>query len=209
MKAKPIEFNWISTNKDQEVTRCSLPWEVSLYRSLQQKLDKPCLTLDQYKAKVVGMEAYIYQFLNPISSEYVSCPGTMNIFLFSTVLMRQRIWSPFVYFTITVPCSQSKIQKFSMYHMPQENSHQAFVKDNFNTLFGMEHGSSENATKVLFKYSHGAVLKENTKSYLVDPVALVSNIGGSLGLALGISVFSALDYITIKLIKRILNYGKK
>ena len=82
MKAKPIVFNWVSTNKDQEVTRCSLPWEVSLYRSLQQKLDKPCETLDQYKAKVVGMEAYIYQFLNPISSEYLSCPGTIHIYLF-------------------------------------------------------------------------------------------------------------------------------
>ena len=84
MKAKPIVFNWVSTNKDQEVTRCSLPWEVSLYRSLQQKLDKPCETLDQYKAKVVGMEAYIYQFLNPISSDYLSCPGTIHIYFFST-----------------------------------------------------------------------------------------------------------------------------
>ena len=92
-----------------------------------------------------------------------------------------------------------------MLHLPQENSHQAFVKDNFNTLFDMEHGSPDNATTVLFKYAHGAVRKENTKSYLVDPVALVSNIGGSLGLALGISAFSILDYMTITLINRILN----
>ena len=117
--------------------------------------------------------------------------------------MHQRISSQFIF---TVPCSQSKIQKFAMLHLPQENSHQAFVKDNFNTLFGMEHGSPENATIVLFKYTHGAVRKENTKSYLVDPVALVSNIGGSLGLALGISVFSVLDYITIKSINRIFDY---
>ena len=44
----------------------------------------------------------------------------------------------------------------------------------------------------------GGKLVKKTKSLLVDLVSLASNIGGGLGLALGISCLSVLEYIVDK-----------
>ena len=59
------------------------------------------------------------------------------------------------------------------------------------------------ANFVMFKYTQDGLVKKNTKSYLVDSIALVSNIGGGLGLALGFSMFSVLDKITVKVFDKI------
>ena len=48
-----------------------------------------------------------------------------------------------------------------------------------------------------------STIKTTTKSYLVDEIGLVSNIGGGLGLALGVSFFSVLDFILTKLLDQI------
>ena len=48
-----------------------------------------------------------------------------------------------------------------------------------------------------------STIKTTTKSYLVDEIGLVSNIGGGLGLALGVSFFSVLDFIMTKLLDQI------
>ena len=45
-------------------------------------------------------------------------------------------------------------------------------------------------------------LKTTTTSYLVDEIDVVSNLGGGLGLTLGISIFSVLDFILDWLIRR-------
>ena len=45
-----------------------------------------------------------------------------------------------------------------------------------------------NTVQILF--SNGGVLKQTTTSLLVDTETLISNIGGGLGLALGISAYS-------------------
>ena len=74
MNTKPVEFNWIDTTEMQQEI-CNLPWELSLYRSLQMTNYKPCLTEDQYKAKTLDMEAYIFGFLSPLSPDYKECPG--------------------------------------------------------------------------------------------------------------------------------------
>ena len=64
----------------------------------------------------------------------------------------------------------------------------------------------DRANFVMFKYTQGGLLKKNTKSYLVDSIALVSNIGGGLGLALGFSMFSVLDKVTVKVFDRIFDH---
>ena len=62
------------------------------------------------------------------------------------------------------------------------------------------------ANFVMFKYTEGGLLKKNTKSYLVDSIALFSNIGGGLGLALGFSMYSVLDKVTVKVFDKIFDH---
>ena len=49
---------------------------------------------------------------------------------------------------------------------------------------------------VVMKYRPN--IKTETISYLIDPIGLISNIGGGLGLALGFSIFSVFDFIMDK-----------
>ena len=51
---------------------------------------------------------------------------------------------------------------------------------------------------VIYFHDRG-VMNTITDSYLVDTISLISNIGGGLGLALGISVFSVLEYVLDKI----------
>ena len=53
-------------------------------------------------------------------------------------------------------------------------------------------------TFVTIKYPSNGIVKTITKSYLVDGITLFSNIGGGLGLALGFSMYSVIDYIIEK-----------
>ena len=53
-------------------------------------------------------------------------------------------------------------------------------------------------TFVTIKYPSNGIVKTITKSYLVDGITLFSNIGGGLGLALGFSMYSLIDYIIEK-----------
>ena len=53
-------------------------------------------------------------------------------------------------------------------------------------------------TFVTIKYPSNGIVKTITKSYLVDGITLFSNIGGGLGLALGFSMYSVLEYIVEK-----------
>ena len=63
---------------------------------------------------------------------------------------------------------------------------------------------AEKATFLLLQYTTSGILKRNTKSYLVDTTDFITNIGGGLGLVLGISIYSVLDYITIKVFDKII-----
>ena len=53
-------------------------------------------------------------------------------------------------------------------------------------------------TFVTIKYPSNGIVTTITKSYLVDGITLFSNIGGGLGLALGFSMYSVIDYIIEK-----------
>ena len=88
--------------------------------------------------------------------------------------------------------------------MPRENSHETFIKEEALTHFGLESANERKSNIILIAYKSDGLLKKNTKSYLVDSIAFVSNIGGGLGLALGISIFSVLDYITVRLFDKII-----
>ena len=63
------KYNWIVKESEQKIT-CNLPWELSLYGHQQTQAYQPCTTDDQYKAKTVAMDAFVYGFLNPISQQY-------------------------------------------------------------------------------------------------------------------------------------------
>ena len=69
-----------------------------------------------------------------------------------------------------------------------------------NTLME-SHGFTDtaNTTYVQLKYLPNA--KIVTKSYLVGDMELLSNIGGGLGLTLGLSIFSIIDDIIKKLLR--------
>ena len=88
--------------------------------------------------------------------------------------------------------------------MPRENSHETFIKEEALAHFGLESANEQKANIIFIAYKSDGLLKKNTKSYLVDSIAFVSNIGGGLGLALGISIFSVLDYITVRLFDKII-----
>ena len=88
--------------------------------------------------------------------------------------------------------------------MTRKNNHETFVKEEALTHFGLESGHEEKSNIILIAYKSDGLLKKNTKSYLVDSIAFISNIGGGLGLALGISIFSVLDYITVRLFDKII-----
>ena len=76
MKEHPIKYNWIVKESEQKIT-CNLPWELSLYGHQQTQTYQPCTTDDQYKAKTVAMDAFVYGFLKPISQQYKTCPGVL------------------------------------------------------------------------------------------------------------------------------------
>ena len=76
MKEHPIKYNWIVKESERKIT-CNLPWELSLYGHQQTQTYQPCTTDDQYKAKTVAMDAFVYGFLNPISQQYKTCPGVL------------------------------------------------------------------------------------------------------------------------------------
>ena len=59
---------------------------------------------------------------------------------------------------------------------------------------------NDNITVINFSYNPRA--QTTTISYLVDDISFVSNLGGGLGLALGVSTFSVMDLI----LERILSY---
>ena len=88
--------------------------------------------------------------------------------------------------------------------MPRKNSHETFIKEEALAHFGLESANEEKSNIIFIAYKSDGLLKKNTKSYLVDSIAFVSNIGGGLGLALGISIFSVLDYITVRLFDKII-----
>ena len=62
---------------------------------------------------------------------------------------------------------------------------------------------ADDANTVKISFNERGVIKQTTTSLLVDIEDLISNIGGGLGLALGMSVYStiecALDFVSRKL----------
>ena len=86
------------------------------------------------------------------------------------------------------------------------NTHHHFITQvQFSKLVGLMSGVADvaNAKFVMIRYPSNGIIKRETKAYLVDGIALASNIGGGLGLALGISMFSLLDYVTQIILNRI------
>ena len=86
------------------------------------------------------------------------------------------------------------------------NTHHHFIsRVQFSELVGVMSGVTdpENAKFVMIRYPSNGIIKRETKAYLVDGIALASNIGGGLGLALGVSMFSLLDYVTEFFLDRI------
>ena len=86
------------------------------------------------------------------------------------------------------------------------NTHHHFITQvQFSELVSVMSGVADatNAKFVMIWYPSNGIIKRETKAYLVDGTALASNIGGGLGLALGISMFSLLDYVTENVLDRI------
>ena len=84
----------------------------------------------------------------------------------------------------------------------EHNSTKAFVKAG---LFARAHQAlgltypEEQLNYVVLGYLTQGMVKTSTRSILVGPVSLLSNIGGGIGLALGISIHSIIDFL-IKII---------
>ena len=165
--------------KLEQKKNCNLPWELSLYKTLDLSEYQPCETDDQYKAKTLGMDAYTNNFLILNTEENRMCP---------------------------LPCNQKKWERLQIQRYGRKKNHLTYVKEDLFTYYGLTGGNLEDTSFVLVKYSFGGLIQRNTKSYLVDTVGFISNIGGGLGLALGISIFSFLDYITVNILDRIKAY---
>ena len=112
--------------------------------------------------------------------------------------------SPKPNLTISDPCIKTIVEPLIVQHLPFSHNHETYVKQNLYTRFGLSDVDAENATFLLLQYTTSGILKRNTKSYLVDTTDFITNIGGGLGLVLGISIYSVLDYITIKVFDKII-----
>ena len=66
----------------------------------------------------------------------------------------------------------------------------------------MDYDTDPNLSAITIGYY--TTLKTTTTSYLVDEIDVVGNLGGGLGLTLGISIFSVLDYVLEWLIHRLI-----
>ena len=82
----------------------------------------------------------------------------------------------------------------------KENSTDKFLSQHFKKHWNM---SFDYLQTKMIEFIFSPDMKTTTKSYLVDEIALISNIGGGLGLVLGISIFSVVDYIFEKLFGQI------
>ena len=69
-----------------------------------------------------------------------------------------------------------------------------------NTLME-SHGLTDTANTTFVQLKYLSKAKSVTKSYLVGDMELLSNIGGGLGLTLGLSIFSIIDDIIKKLLR--------
>ena len=107
---------------------------------------------------------------------------------------------------VSDPCNQKRLKPVQIKQYGRTKNHQAYIKKDIYSIFDLEGFDQEEMSFVLFKYTFGGLVKKNTKSYLVDTIAFISNIGGGLGLALGISIFSVLDCFTVKAFEKITAY---
>ena len=82
----------------------------------------------------------------------------------------------------------------------KENSTDKYLGQHFKKHWNM---SFDYLQTKMIEFIFSPDMKTTTKSYLVDEIALISNIGGGLGLVLGISIFSVVDYILEKLFGQI------
>ena len=84
----------------------------------------------------------------------------------------------------------------------KRNSTKAFVKAGLfakgHQVLGLTY-PEEQLNYVVLEYPSQGMVKTSSRSILVGPVSLLSNIGGGIGLALGISIHSIIDYL-IKII---------
>ena len=105
----------------------------------------------------------------------------------------------FEFLTIPDKCRTTKVKSYPPPQLMADNSNIKFLYKS-NTLME-SHGFTDtaNTTYVQLKYLPNA--KIVTKSYLVGDMELLSNIGGGLGLTLGLSIFSIIDDIIKKLLR--------
>ena len=69
------------------------------------------------------------------------------------------------------------------------------IKAREEKLGGMLIGEQNNVVVSFGNLGLGGVHEQTTTSLLVNHISLISNIGGGLGLALGISVYSIIEFI--------------
>ena len=78
------------------------------------------------------------------------------------------------------------------------NSSEEYVR---SVIYGLVHQelnlteSAEELAYVVLHYPSQGIIKRLTKSYMVDHIAVISNLGGGLGLTLGWSIYNFLDYV--------------
>ena len=87
----------------------------------------------------------------------------------------------------------------------REGSHEQFIFLSSNPFAQTIRESG--GSLVILKFPQQGLIKTSTKSYIVDWVAFISNIGGGLGLTLGISIFSGMEWIFDRIFDKIRPLG--
>ena len=103
--------------------------------------------------------------------------------------------------------ASEKCHRISIYHEIQALvEHNSIEKKLFqNSEFArktIDYDNDPNLSAITIGYY--TTLKTTTTSYLVDEIDVVGNLGGGLGLTLGISIFTVLDFVLEWLIHRLI-----
>ena len=105
----------------------------------------------------------------------------------------------FEFLTIPDKCRTTKVKSYPPPQVMADNSNIKFLYKS-STLME-SHGLTDTANTTLVQLKYLSKAKIVTKSYLVGDMELLSNIGGGLGLTLGLSIFSIIDDIIKKLLR--------
>ena len=98
--------------------------------------------------------------------------------------------------TLSDKCQSTQMNLDNDYRVLAENSNDKFIF--MQSLKLSSYPDSDKVTLLQLQFLPNP--KIITASYLVGGTDFISNIGGSLGLALGISFFSVVDYLVQKLL---------